>query len=1064
MIDLNKSAFIRPSKLPPSAWHGHIPFAGWITEAVRPALFVELGTHYGASYLSFCQTVQELGLATRCYAVDTWHGDEHAAFYGNSVYAGLSEYHDANYDDFSKLLRCTFDEAVDKFADGSIDLLHIDGLHTYEAVRHDFDTWKPKLSDRAVVLFHDTQERQGDFGVWRLWSELSDQYPSFEFSHSYGLGVLMVGKSVPQQVSRLGTLDGDQRNQVSHLFAALGHAVALAYGRDWWRNEVHALGGRVAALEGELAHARSEYAQSQARLGEESQQLKQASEELVTVRQELASARDELARVVDDHLIAQEVAEHLDGSSQAMNAKIASVQLELANANAEREAALLTVEQISRDLDKERDHAAALHAQLEAGAVAFASLKAEFGLEREMHDDAKANLAAEKAAHHRAIVAHEADAAQRAAEWELGLQDIGQCKQRLQSDIKDRDDLIASLARDLHQAQQRSETIGAKVGRAFERLHQRWNTHGGLRARALNWGIRKAEDRHARLMGRQHLAQGIALATPQGGFKPPLRADCQDLADYVAAVELSPEALVQQVVAADQLSYRPLVSLIIPIYKVPRDVLEETLRSVEVQTYENWETCLAWADLDDLQGWEWLQQRCAAEPRHKTILLDANRGISENSNAALAHAEGEFIALLDHDDTITPWALFDMAVAMQEDGAEVDFLYSDKDSINADGSCRMHALFKPEWSPEMLHSVNYLTHFNLMRTSVVRQVGAWDKETDGAQDWDIFFRVTSASRLIRHVPSIHYHWRILPTSTASGLQTKPYAIMSQLRTQKNYFAKRGLPAEVKRTDQGLFHVSWPLSEDASEAVVIQRGSMLELVHTLNLMLVSDMSSLKLVRVVHKGEAPPELLAFAALPDTRFVLLRQDHFSWVALADVLDASSAAVVLIDGRAVGLSGGLVNELLGWVHHHPDIVWTTALAVNAEGRVVEAGRVVARDGSSAPLFYGAHPHEYGWFGGAQWYRNVSAASPYAIAFKMAKFQIVSRSLDARDGTDRGFTRLCAQSVEPGAGRGLVNPFAVVYMPADVQPAWNNEGEAYLDDPYFNPAFRQVSPLRLNK
>lgn len=1043
MIELNNSAFIRPLKLPPSAWHGHIPFAGWITEALRPAMLVELGTHYGASYLSFCQTIQELGLGTRAYAVDTWEGDEHAAFYGNSVHAGLSEYHDGKYDDFSKLLRCTFDQALGKFEDGSIDLLHIDGLHTYEAVRHDFESWKPKLSDRAVVLFHDTQERQGDFGVWRLWAEVSSQYPSFEFSHSHGLGVLVVGENAPDAVKALGTLDGDQSNLVAHLFAALGHAVALAYARDWWQNEVHALGGKVASLEGELAYVRAEHERSIATVNETAQQLRHASEQLVAF---------------------QSASEDSHGRHELATA-IAALEAELEGAESERDALRLKVDEISHRLAEEQERTIAVQVECRAAAAALAAMEAEIVVEREARAAAVAGLEAEQAAHQRLIAAHERESALRLQEREQGLHEVGIRSQRLLSDIKDRDDLIASLTRDLHQAQQRSETIGAKVGRSFERLHQRWNAQGGLRARALNWGIRMAEARHARALGRQrHSAEGVALTRPQAGFNPALRADCQDLADYIAATELSPQALAEQVSAAQAFTYRPRVSLIIPIYKVPRQVLEETLKSVELQTYGEWETCLAWADVDDLEGWEWLKQRCASDQRHRVILLAANGGISENSNAALEHAEGEFVALLDHDDTIAPWALFDMIAAMQEGGADVDFLYSDKDSINADGTCRMNALYKPQWSPEMLHSVNYLTHLNLMRTSVVRQVGAWNKETDGAQDWDIFFRVTSAARRIVHVPSIHYHWRILPTSTATGLQTKPYAIMGQLRTQKNYFASRGLPAQVKRTDQGLFHISWPRLASVSEVVVIQTGSMQQLVHTLNLLLVSDLSSIKRIHAVHVGEASAELQAFADLADRRFVLRRQDVFAWSAVADWLDAGSAGVVLIDGRALGLSEGLLNELLGWVHHHPDIVWTSALAVSENGRVEEAGRVVAADGTSAPLFHGAHPHEYGWFGGAQWYRNVRAASPFAIAFKMTKFQTVSRFPYADMEMQQAFTRICTGSIESGGGRGLIDPFAVVYMPSGTQATWSNDGEKYRDDPYFNPAFRQVSPLRLNK
>ena len=204
-----------------STWYGHIPFAHWIVVACRPRLLVELGTHNGVSYAAFCEAVAQYGIDARCYAVDTWQGDEHAGHYGAAVFEALRRFHDARYAGFSELLRCTFSEALPHFADGSIDLLHIDGFHTYDAVRGDFEAWRPKLSDRAVVLFHDTNERRGDFGVWRLWRELQAAHPGFEFLHSHGLGVLAVGPQAPEDVLALCSL-GDKASVVRERFALLG--------------------------------------------------------------------------------------------------------------------------------------------------------------------------------------------------------------------------------------------------------------------------------------------------------------------------------------------------------------------------------------------------------------------------------------------------------------------------------------------------------------------------------------------------------------------------------------------------------------------------------------------------------------------------------------------------------------------------------------------------------------------------------------------------------------------------------------------------------------------------
>jgi methyltransferase family protein len=221
--------FSVPRRLSPvTSWQEHTPFAMYAVAVLRPTLLVELGTHFGDSYCSFCQAVSELQRPTSCFAVDTWRGDEHSGTYGDDVLADLRAHHDPLYGLFSELLQTTFDEAVQRFDDGSIDLLHVDGCHLYEQVRHDFDTWRPKMSERGVVLLHDAVRRVDEFGVWRLVEELRADHAVFEFTHGNGLAVVLLGNKAPQELRALTELDSDETARFRAFFAALGAGVRRA--------------------------------------------------------------------------------------------------------------------------------------------------------------------------------------------------------------------------------------------------------------------------------------------------------------------------------------------------------------------------------------------------------------------------------------------------------------------------------------------------------------------------------------------------------------------------------------------------------------------------------------------------------------------------------------------------------------------------------------------------------------------------------------------------------------------------------------------------------------------
>ncbi len=209
----------------PHAWIGHIPFSAWLAREFSANLFVELGTHSGNSYFSICQSILESNLQTKCFAVDTWQGDDHAGQYSDHIFKTVNLHNQENYSEFSQLMRMTFDEACANFDDSSIDLLHIDGLHTYEAVKHDFESWLPKLAPGAVVIFHDTNVHERNFGVWKLWSELIKIYPlNIEFKHSHGLGVLQLNNASKQkELSWLSSNSAEKQNLINFFESLAKH-------------------------------------------------------------------------------------------------------------------------------------------------------------------------------------------------------------------------------------------------------------------------------------------------------------------------------------------------------------------------------------------------------------------------------------------------------------------------------------------------------------------------------------------------------------------------------------------------------------------------------------------------------------------------------------------------------------------------------------------------------------------------------------------------------------------------------------------------------------------------
>ena len=419
------------------------------------------------------------------------------------------------------------------------------------------------------------------------------------------------------------------------------------------------------------------------------------------------------------------------------------------------------------------------------------------------------------------------------------------------------------------------------------------------------------------------------------------------------------------------------------------------------------------------RGAGYLRALAAAEPRLTLLELSENGGISRNSNAALEVAEGEFLCLLDHDDILPEHALSAFAALLRE-RPQTDFIYSDKDMTDASGRARMNPLFKPRWSPETLLTVNYLTHFNALRTSLVREIGGWRPETDGAQDWDIFLRLTERTARVEAVRDVLYRWRMLETSVAGGgLDAKPYAVAAQLRTLEDALRRRGADAAVE-LDAGTPRPRWNALPERVSAIVLcaddeGAGAAAEAVAARCGARVAEI----LLPAVPDADAP-------AAGDGRVRLLAVPPGTGPAarLRAALAAASCelAVVIDAGTLPEPDPRWLDDLLGPLTL-PGVAVSAPKVLEAHrDALVRCGIVFDLDGSASDLFAGAPPHAYGLIGSAHWMRNVSAVGGGLFALRTA----VGRELGFADAPDypRADVDFCLRAARAG-WRLVYTPFS---------------------------------------
>jgi len=272
-----------------------------------------------------------------------------------------------------------------------------------------------------------------------------------------------------------------------------------------------------------------------------------------------------------------------------------------------------------------------------------------------------------------------------------------------------------------------------------------------------------------------------------------------DYQDWILKNEPSTEQLAEQRAKANDFAYKPLISVVVPVWNTPAKILVQTIRSVVDQTYDKWELCIADGNSDP-ETKKVLSYWAKKDVRIKIKFLDENKGIAVNSNEALSLAQGEFVAFLDHDDLLAPFALFEVVSTLQQ-CPNADLIYSDEDLISMDDKRRFGPHFKPAYTPDLLRSINYITHLLVIRKALGDKIGWLRNGYDGAQDYDLTLRMVEQAREIAHIPKVLYHWRHWSSSTTNTSNAssvaKKHANESGKKALKEHLERCGLNGVVE---------------------------------------------------------------------------------------------------------------------------------------------------------------------------------------------------------------------------------------------------------------------------
>lgn len=395
------------------------------------------------------------------------------------------------------------------------------------------------------------------------------------------------------------------------------------------------------------------------------------------------------------------------------------------------------------------------------------------------------------------------------------------------------------------------------------------------------------------------------------------------------------------------LSAGPLISVIVPVYKTPLTVLNEMVASVVGQTWSKWELCVANAGLPKDSVGQALDQWARKDERIRVVHLGENRGIADNTNAALGLANGTYVALLDHDDTLTPFALSSIAKAIEERG-QPDMLYSDEDKLDGASGRRIEPFFKPDWSPHLLMSANYITHLLCMKKELIDAVEGLRPGFDGSQDYDLILRCSERARQVVHIPQVLYHWRTGPSSAAGSTTAKPYAYEAGRRALAEHLVRTGLKGEAMlRPVPGHYKMRLDPPDDLGVSALIPSHDNPRLLAQAVKSALQSVPPVREVLVLENGSKRPETLAlYREMEQTDRVHVldcsaKPFNYSLGCNWGADQARGNALLFFDGDIRARSSDWLREMAQWLAD-PAVGAVGARLVYPDGHLEHNGIVV--------------------------------------------------------------------------------------------------------------------------